>query len=143
MVGDHHRSGVSVWIFYGELRCAYSCKGRGVCPGCNTRRTAETAAHPFDHVIPRVRARQWVLSFPIPLRCRFAAHPKLPAAVLQIVHRVIATFLIQQTGLQRTEPRPAPSRSSMFSDPPLTKSPGAILNSRGWPNGVLGIESPK
>jgi len=45
----------------------------------------------------------WVLSFPIPLRFLFAAHPELLAPVLQIIHRVIATFLIQQAGLKRTE----------------------------------------
>ena len=33
--------------------------------------------------------RQWVLSFPIPLRLRFATHPELLAPVLRIVHRVI------------------------------------------------------
>ncbi len=64
---------------------------------------AETAAHLVDHVIPRVPVRQWVLSFPIPLRCLFAAHPELLAPVLQIVHRVIGRFLIQQAGLERTE----------------------------------------
>jgi len=43
------------------------------------------------------------VSFPIPLRVLFAAHPHLLAPVLQIVHRVISTFLIQQAGLKRTE----------------------------------------
>jgi hypothetical protein len=64
---------------------------------------AETAAHLVDHVVPRVPVRQWVLSFPIPLRLLFAAHPHLLFSVLQIVHRVIATFLIKQARLQRTE----------------------------------------
>ncbi len=64
---------------------------------------AETAAHLVDHVIPRVPVRQWVLSFPIPLRLLFATHPQLLAPVLQIVHRIIATFLIKQAGLKRTE----------------------------------------
>jgi hypothetical protein len=36
-----------------------SCKGRGVCPSCNTRRMAETAAHLVDHVLPRLPVRQW------------------------------------------------------------------------------------
>ena len=40
----------------------------------------------------RVPVRQWVLSFPIPLRTLLAAHPQLLSAVLQIVHRVVATF---------------------------------------------------
>ena len=64
---------------------------------------AETAAHLVDYVIPRVPVRQWVLSFPIPLRTLLAAHPQLLSAVLQIVHRVIATFLIKQAGLKRRE----------------------------------------
>jgi len=63
----------------------------------------ETTAHLVDHVIPRVPVRQWVLSFPIPLRLLLAAHPELLAPVLQIVHRVIATFLIKQAGLKRAE----------------------------------------
>ena len=46
--------------------------------------------------------RQWVLSFPIPLRILFAAHPELLAPVLQIIHRVIASFLIKQAGLKRS-----------------------------------------
>jgi hypothetical protein len=40
---------------------AFSCKGRGVCPSCNTRRMVETAAHLTDHVFPRLPVRQWVL----------------------------------------------------------------------------------
>ena len=39
----------------------HSCKGRGVCPACNTRRTVETAAHLADDVFPRLPIRQWVL----------------------------------------------------------------------------------
>jgi Putative transposase len=64
---------------------------------------AETATHLVDYVIPRVPVRQWVLSFPIPLRLLFAAHPEFLTPVLQIIHRVIATFLIKQAGLKRTE----------------------------------------
>jgi hypothetical protein len=33
---------------------AFSCKGRGVCPSCNSRHMAQTAAHLVDHVIPPV-----------------------------------------------------------------------------------------
>ena len=47
---------------------AYSCKGRGICPSCTTRRMVETAAHLVDHVIPRLPVRQWVLSLPWRLR---------------------------------------------------------------------------
>ena len=46
----------------------FSCKGRGVCPACNTRRMVETAALLADHVFPRLAVRQWVLSVPKRLR---------------------------------------------------------------------------
>ena len=64
---------------------------------------AETAAWLIDRVIPKVPVRQWVLSFPIPLRSLFAVHPELLAPVLQIIHRVIATHLIRQAGIKRRE----------------------------------------
>jgi hypothetical protein len=82
---------------------AFSCKRRGLCPACGTRRMAETAAYLVDHVIPRVPVRQWVLSFPIPLRSLFAIYPELLTPVLRILHRAIHTHLIQQTGVKRDE----------------------------------------
>lgn len=63
----------------------------------------EAAAHLVDHVIPPVPVRQWVLSFPIPLRIVFAAHPELLAPVLAVIHRVIARFLIKQAGFKAGE----------------------------------------
>ena len=82
---------------------AFSCKRRGFCPSCGTRRMAHTAAHLVDHVIPHVPVRQWVLSLPIPLRLLLAAQPKLVTPVLQVVHRVITCFLLQQAGLKADE----------------------------------------
>ena len=64
---------------------------------------AETAAWLIDHVIPKVPVRQWVLSFPIPLRSLFAVHPELLAPVLRIIHRVIATHLIRQASDKRSQ----------------------------------------
>ncbi|MCA1789982.1 MAG: transposase zinc-binding domain-containing protein [Thioalkalivibrio sp.] len=51
-----------------EFLIAFSCKGRGVCPACNTRRMAETATHLANHILPRVPVRQWVVSVPKRLR---------------------------------------------------------------------------
>ncbi|MEE9355602.1 MAG: transposase zinc-binding domain-containing protein [Methylococcaceae bacterium] len=76
-----------------RLRCAgcgynvliaYSCKGRGICPSCNTRRMVETAAHLVDHVFPQVPVRQWVLSFPKRLRYFLARDADLLNRVLRI-----------------------------------------------------------
>jgi hypothetical protein len=44
-----------------DFLVAFSCKGRGVCPFCNTRRMAERAAHLTGHVFPHLPVRQWVL----------------------------------------------------------------------------------
>ena len=58
---------------FARLRCekcshdfwvAYSCKGRWVCTGCNTRRMAATASHMVEHVAPTVAVRQWVVVLP-------------------------------------------------------------------------------
>jgi hypothetical protein len=54
---------------------AFSCKGRGVCPSCNGRHMAQTAAHLVDHVIPPVPVRQWVISVPKRLRGMLADRP--------------------------------------------------------------------
>ena len=42
-----------------------------------------------------------MLSFPIPLRILFAAHPELLTSVLRIIHCVIAGFLLKQAELKR------------------------------------------
>lgn len=63
-------------------------------PGLPSAALAPAAGHDepaylVDHLIPRVPVRQWVLSFPIPLRVLFAAHPELLTPVLRIVYRLI------------------------------------------------------
>jgi len=52
---------------------------------------------------PQVPVRQWVLSFPIPLRFLLAAHPELISPLLQVTNRAISTFLIKQAGLKSSE----------------------------------------
>ena len=69
---------------------AFSCKGRGVCPSCNTRRMVETAAHLTDHVFPRLPVRQWVLSVPKRLRYFMQRDGPVLNMVLRIFLRVIA-----------------------------------------------------
>jgi Putative transposase/Transposase zinc-binding domain len=82
---------------------AFSCKRRGICPSCGTRRMAETAAYLVDNILPRVAVRQWVLSFPIPLRSLFAVHPELLTPVLRILHRAIHTHLLKQAKVKREQ----------------------------------------
>ncbi len=61
---------------------------------------AETAALLADEVFPDVPLRQWVISFPFPLRYLFAAHPQAMGKVLGIVYRAISTHLIHKAGLK-------------------------------------------
>jgi transposase-like zinc-binding protein len=58
-----------------ELLVAFSCKGRGFCPSCTSRRMHDTAAHLVDRVIPQVPVRQWVLSLPQWARFLLARDP--------------------------------------------------------------------
>lgn len=64
---------------------AFSCKGRGFCPSCGTRRVVDTAAFLVDKVIPDdAPVRQWVLS--LPYRVRFICAHDL--AALAAVRRI-------------------------------------------------------
>jgi hypothetical protein len=63
---------------------AFSCKSRGVCPFCNGRHMARSAAHLADHVIPPVPVRQWVISVPKRLRGMLADRPRAVAALTKI-----------------------------------------------------------
>ena len=60
-----------------EKLVAFSCKKRGFCPNCGAKRMAESSAHLLDEVFPPKPLRQWVLSFPFPLRFLLAREPKL------------------------------------------------------------------
>jgi hypothetical protein len=68
---------------------AFSCKGRGFCPSCGGRRMAETAMHLADEVLPDVPIRQWVLSFPYPVRLALAYDARPCAAVRRIFVRTL------------------------------------------------------
>ena len=113
--GDHHtppayvekafRKYLECGIFahgFARVRCddcgddflvAFSCKGRGVCPSCNTRRMAEAAAHLTDHVFPRLPVRQWVLSVPKRIRYYLQRDKGALNAALRIFLRVVQQSL--------------------------------------------------
>jgi len=98
---------------FARLRCtqcgqdelvAFSCKGRGFCPSCGGRRMADTAAHLVDEVLPEVRVRQWVLSFPYRIRFLLAFDPALCSAVRGIFVRTILGWL-RERGAAAGTPR--------------------------------------
>ncbi len=75
---------------------AFSCKARGACPSCNTRRMVEIAAHLVDHVIPPVPVRQWVLSLPKRVRGFLHRYPALAGNVLRIFLEEVERALRRQ-----------------------------------------------
>jgi len=76
-----------------DFLVAFSCKGRGLCPSCTTRRMAATAAHLVEHVFPQVPVRQWVVSFPRRLRYFLHRDPVLLGRVRRCVLRTIEAAL--------------------------------------------------
>jgi hypothetical protein len=62
----------------------------------------ETSAYLTDHILPRVPVRQWVLSFPWPLRLLFAARPDVLTRVLNVVTRALSTAVLKRAGLSRS-----------------------------------------
>jgi hypothetical protein len=71
---------------------AFSCKGRGFCPSCGTRRMVGTAAWLVDRVLPGVPVRQWVLSLPYRVRVLCAHDPDARAAVRRILVRAVSGY---------------------------------------------------
>ena len=59
------------------------------------------ASHLVDQVLPYKPLRQWVLSFPFPLRLLFAKDPQLIGLVLNLVLRAISSSLIKKAGFKK------------------------------------------
>jgi hypothetical protein len=75
-----------------DLLVGFSCKSRGICPSCTTRRAVDAAAHLVDEVFPSVPVRQWVLTFPVKVRWILVRKPKLITSMLAIFLRALTTF---------------------------------------------------
>ena len=89
-----------------ESLVAFSCKRRGICPSCGARRMSESAAHLVDSVLPMTAYRQWVLSFPIPIRLCLSVRPELMALALKISNSCIARYYFKKTGLTKKTGKP-------------------------------------
>jgi hypothetical protein len=110
---------------------AHSCKCRGVCPSCTTRRMVETAAHLADHVIPHLPVRQWVLSVPKRMRYHLERDPAVQNAALHILLSAIERVMRLQS---RRQCRVPPWRRGLH--PPLrhlAQHPSPLsLHRRRW-----------
>lgn len=70
----------------------FSCKKRGFCPSCTARRMHDEAAFLVDQVFPRVPVRQWVFTFPRPLRLALFFDHRLATEVLDVCLRVVFSW---------------------------------------------------
>ena len=64
--------------------CGFSCKKRGFCPRCASRRGTSHTIHLMDYIFPKVPVRQWVVTFPPQIRYLMAIRREVPG----IVHRI-------------------------------------------------------
>ncbi|MCP4039804.1 MAG: hypothetical protein GY733_22865, partial [bacterium] len=84
---------------------AFSCKGRGFCPSCGTRRMVDTAAWLVDRVLPEVPVRQWVLSLPYRVRLLCAYDPEVCAKVRKVLIRAVSRYY-ERAAKRRGKVRP-------------------------------------
>jgi hypothetical protein len=90
---------------HAERLVAFSCKRLGFCPSCGARRMAESARHLVEDVFGARPVRQWVLSFPYPLRWLFANKSDAIGPVRGIMQRAIAGWLADRAGVKRNVAR--------------------------------------
>jgi hypothetical protein len=79
-----------------EKIVAFSCKKRGFCPACCAKRMAEAAEHLVTNVLPLVPYRQFVVSFPIPLRYWLHSNKKLYSKIHALVIKEIQRYYIDK-----------------------------------------------
>jgi hypothetical protein len=79
-----------------KLPVAFSCKRRGFCPSCCAKRMSEISVHLIDNVLPHAAYRQWVTTFPYPLRYWLAASRELTNTVHAEVARMIEIYYLDK-----------------------------------------------
>jgi hypothetical protein len=79
---------------------AFSCKKRGFCPSCISRRMSDTAAHLVEAVIPNIPTCQWVLSVPAPLRYLIAYDSTALNVVVSAFSKTVFQWLRRKTNIK-------------------------------------------
>jgi Putative transposase/Transposase zinc-binding domain len=82
-----------------DVLVAFSCKHRGLCPSCGTRRMSGEAVQVVDRVLPNVPLRQWVVSLPWELRRLAAMKPGVLGAMDRIFAEEIARLTRRLAGV--------------------------------------------
>ncbi|XYH95555.1 transposase zinc-binding domain-containing protein [Sorangium sp. So ce1128] len=73
-----------------DVLVAFSCKHRGPCPSCASRRMCNEAATLVGRILPNVPVRQWVMSLPFELRALAATRSDVLAEMERIFAEEIA-----------------------------------------------------
>lgn len=63
----------------------------------------ETATHLVDSVLPTKPIRQWVISFPFPIRLCLAVRPKIMGKALDITHTTISAYYRKKANLPKAK----------------------------------------
>lgn len=121
-----------------ELLLPFSCKRRGICPSCSSRRMSDEAAWLVDAVLPQARYRQWTLTFPFALRLMMARDHRLITSVFGVAMRILFAWQRRQA---RRAGHPAAQNAAVLA---LQRFGGAMnLNVHGHalvPDGVFVLE---
>jgi hypothetical protein len=83
---------------------AFSCKGRGFCPSCGACRLAAVAASLVHELIPLVPVRQFVMTFPPPLRLWLARSTTLAISMCEKVIAALTAHLRRESGVKEGHP---------------------------------------
>jgi len=124
-----------------ELLLPFSCKRRGICPSCATRRMSDEAAWLVAALLPEAPYRQWTLTFPFALRFMMARDHRLITAIFNIALRIL--FAWQRRQARRAGHRGAKSAAVLS----VQRFGGALnLNVHGHaivPDGVFVLEGDR
>jgi len=82
-----------------DVLVAFSCKHRGLCPSCGTRRMSSEAVPVVDRVFPNVPVRQWVVSLPWELRRLATSKPAVLGAMDRLFAQEIARLTKRLAGI--------------------------------------------
>ena len=86
-----------------DVLVSFSCKQRGLCPSCGTRRMCDEAANITDRILPSAPVRQWVMSLPFELRGLAATKPDVLTALGRIFAEEVARATKRLAGVAGAE----------------------------------------
>jgi len=85
-----------------EFLLPFSCKGRGLCPGCGAERAAEFAAFLRDEVVAEVGHAQWVFTVPKLLRPYLMHHLELLGPLCAVAWQTVRELMAVAAGEEQS-----------------------------------------